>query len=49
VPLIEQLTGGALHDIMSLMAAASHHAIEQELPYLSTELLLATWREMNNG
>lgn len=47
VQLIEQLTGGIPHSIISLIAAASHHAIEQDLPYLSTELLLATWREMH--
>jgi hypothetical protein len=42
---IEDLTGGALRDIMLLIAVASARAINEGLPHLTPKLLETTWQE----
>jgi hypothetical protein len=42
--LIQEWTGGILRDIMILICDASRQAIEDDLPYLSPELLEETWK-----
>ena len=44
--LIEEWTGGILRDIMVLIRDASNRAIENNLPYLSPNILEEAWKDI---
>jgi hypothetical protein len=44
--LIEKWTGGVLRDVVILLTRASRRAIENDLPYLSSQLLEEAWKEL---
>lgn len=44
--LIEKWTGGILRDVVMLLMHASQHAIEDDLPCLSPQLLEEAWKEI---
>ncbi len=44
--LIEKWTGGILRDVVMLLRHASRHAIEDDLPCLSSQLLEEAWKEI---
>ena len=44
--LIEKWTGGILRDVVMLLMLASRHAIEDDLPCLSIQLLEKAWKEL---
>ncbi len=44
--LIEKWTGGILRDVVMLLRHASRCAIEDDIPYLTPQLLEAAWKEI---